>query len=377
MAHTYLTDVDFSGKATEDSCGAHIAYTFDFQGGAASGFNTPLLFKSGDTPEISFEKLEALEKMGEDTTELRKSYLNQLMGLLQEAVREKYEMGWDWVYVVDADFDNGIVIFCSDYGMFSTEFTLNGLLVEVGDVANPVVQTTDYQVVDGDVLVSIDFFDNLIDDALGSLVKGAMKFDHVKDYLVKASDARTDKNSVIAEDHPAEGIDNSPANTTDINKGDIPLENIDKDEILKSAEIQELIKAQVAEEIAKAKAEAKAEAEAAAQEEIAKAQAAAEELRKAELARVEDEYATVIKSYDFVAEDKVEALVKYLIENKDIAETIVVAFEKAREEVEAVKKEFGKEVGVDVQNQEEVAKSASDLIRQKAAELKKSKTAQK
>ena len=93
MAHTYLTDVDFSGKATDDSCGAHIAYTFDFQGGAASGFNTPLLFKSSDTPEISFEKLEALEKMGEDITELRKSYLNQLMGLLGEAVRNKYESG--------------------------------------------------------------------------------------------------------------------------------------------------------------------------------------------------------------------------------------------------------------------------------------------
>lgn len=373
MAHTYLTDVDFSGKATEDSCGAHIAYTFDFQGGAASGFNTPLLFKSGDNPDISFDKLEALEKMGEDVTELRKSYLNQLMALLSDAVRDKYEMGWDWVYVVDADFDNGIVIFCSDFGMFSTEFTLNGLLVEVGDVANPVVQVTDYQVVDGDVLVSLDFFDNLIDDALGSLVKGAMKFDHVKDYLVKASNARTDKNSVIAEDHPADGNIISSANTNDINKGDIPLENINKEEFLKSAEFQDLMKAQIAEAVEKAAAEAKADAEAKAQEEISKAQAVAEELRKAELARVEDEYSTVIKSYDFVEEDKVEALVKYLIENKDIAETIVVAFEKARAEVEAVKKEFGKEIGADVQNQEEVAKSASELIRQKAAELKKSK----
>ena len=105
MAHTYLADVDFSGKATEDSCGAHIAYTFDFQGGAASGFNTPLLFKSGDTPDISLEKLKALEDMGEDVTELRKSYFGQLMTLLNEAVREKYEMGWDWVYVVDADFE--------------------------------------------------------------------------------------------------------------------------------------------------------------------------------------------------------------------------------------------------------------------------------
>jgi len=373
VAHTYLTDVDFSGKATDDSCGAHIAYTFDFQGGAASGFNTPLLFKSGDNPEISFDKLEALAKMGEDVTELRKSYLNQLMGLLQDAVRDKYESGWDWVYVVDADFDNGIVIFCSDYGMFSTEFTLNGLLVEVGDVANPVVQTTDYQVVDGDVLVSLDFFDNLIDDALGNLVKGAIKFDHVKDYLAKAFDARADKNSVIAEDHPADGNDISSANTTDINKGDIPLENINKEEFLKSAEFQDLIKSQVAEAVEKAAADAKAQAEEAAQEQIAKAQAEAEELRKAELARVEEDYTNVIKSYEFVEEDKVEALVKYLIENKDIAETIVVAFEKARADVEAVKKEFGKEVGADVQNQEEVAKSASELIRQKAAELKKSK----
>lgn len=373
MANTYLTDVDFSGKSTDDSCGAHIAYTFDFQGGAASGFNTPLLFKSGDNPEISFEKLEALEKMGEDVTDLRKSYLNQLMGLLQDAVRDKYESGWDWVYVVDADFDNGIVIFCSDFGMFSTEFTFNGLLVEVGDVANPVVQTTDYQVVDGDVLVSLDFFENLIDDALGSLVKTALKHDQVKDYLVKASDARTDKNSVIAEADPAEGKVNSPANTTDISKGDIPLENINKEEFLKSTEFQDLMKAQIAEAVEKATAEAKATAEEAAQEQIAKAQAEAVELRKAEQARVEEDYTNVVKSYNFVEEDKVEALVKYLIENKDIAETIVVAFEKAREEVEAVKKEFGKEIGADIENQEQPAKSSSDLIKQKAAELKKSK----
>lgn len=373
MANTYLTDVDFSGKATDDSCGAHIAYTFDFQGGAASGFNTPLFFKSGDNPEISFEKLEALEKMGEDVTELRKSYLNQLMSLLQDAVRDKYESGWDWVYVVDADFDNGIVIFCSDYGMFSTEFTLNGLLVEVGDVANPVVQTTDYQVVDGDVLVSLDFFENLIDDALGSLVKTALKHDQVKDYLAKASDARADKNSVIAEADPAEGKVNSPANTTDISKGDIPLENINKEEFLKSTEFQDLMKAQIAEAVEKAAAEAKATAEEAAQEQIAKAQAEAVELRKAEQARVEEDYTNVVKSYNFVEEDKVEALVKYLIENKDIAETIVVAFEKAREEVEAVKKEFGKEIGADIENQEQPAKSSSDLIKQKAAELKKSK----
>lgn len=370
MAHTYLADVDFSGKATEDSCGAHIAYTFDFQGGAASGFNTPLLFKSGDTPDISLEKLKALEDMGEDVTELRKSYFGQLMTLLNEAVREKYEMGWDWVYVVDADFDNGIVIFCSDYGMFSTDFTINGLLVEVGDVANPVVQTTDYQVVEGDVLVSVDFFDNLIDDALGSLVKGALKHTHVKDYLVKAHSARTNNNSVIAEDHPAEDNKQSSANTNELNKGDTPLDNINKEEFLKSAEFQDLIKAQIAEAVEKAAADAKAQAQAEAQEEIQKARAQAEELLKAEAARIESDYTLVIKSYEFVEEDKVEALVKYLIENNEVAETVVKAFSKAREEIEAVKKEFGKEIGVEASNPELVAKSASELIQQKANLLK-------
>lgn len=370
MAHTYLADVDFSGKATEDSCGAHIAYTFDFQGGAASGFNTPLLFKSGDAPDISLEKLKALEDMGEDVTELRKSYFGQLMTLLNEAVREKYEMGWDWVYVVDADFDNGIVIFCSDYGMFSTDFTINGLLVEVGDVANPVVQTTDYQVVEGDVLVSVDFFDNLIDDALGSLVKGALKHTHVKDYLVKAHSARTNNNSVIAEDHPAEDNKQSSANTNELNKGDTPLDNINKEEFLKSAEFQDLIKAQIAEAVEKAAADAKAQAQAEAQEEIQKARAQAEELLKAEAARIENDYTLVIKSYEFVEEDKVETLVKYLIENNEVAETVVKAFSKAREEIEAVKKEFGKEIGVEASNPELVAKSASELIQQKANLLK-------
>lgn len=368
MPHTYLADVDFSAKATEDNCGAHIAYTFDFQGGAASGFNTPLLFKSGQTPEVSFEKLDAMEKMGEDVTELRKSYMNQIMGLLQEAVREKYESGWDWVYVVDADFDNGIVIFCSDYGMFSTTFTLNGLLVDIGEIAEPVVQVTDYQVVEGDVMVSVDFWDNLIDDALGNLVKSSLKHTHVKDYLVKAKQA-----SVIAENSPAEG-NNFPANTNEINKGDTPLDTTNKDELLKSAEVQELIKAQIAEEVAKATAAAKAEAEAAAQELIKQAKAEAEELRKAELARVETEYTDVIKSYGLVEEESVVPLVKFLLGNKEIAETIVKAFDKAADQVKAVKEEFAKEVGADVTDQTPVAKSSSDLISQKAALLKKNST---
>lgn len=367
MAHTYLKDVDFSHKPTDESCGAHIAYTFDFQGGAASGYNTPLLFKSEDGNQVSFEKLKALQAMGEDVTEIHKTYTNQLMDVLRNAVREKFESGWDWIWVADADFDNGIVIFCSDYGLFSTSFTINGLNVEVGDVAKPVVETVDYQVVEGDVMVSVDFLEDVVDEALSSLVKGAIKHEEVKTYLVKAHAAAAKRNSVNAEDNSA--VDkNSSANTTDITKGAVPLETVNKEEFLKSTELQDLIKAQVADAVAAAKAEA----EASAQEAITKANNEAEELRKAAAARVEEEYTTVIKSYDLVEEDKVEALVKYLISNAEIADTIVKAFEKASNNVETVKKEFGKEVGVEAQDQSSPAKTSSDLIRLKAAELKKS-----
>ena len=83
------------------------------------------------------------------------------------------------------------------------------------------------------------------------------------------------------------------------------MDNINKEEFLKSAEFQDLIKAQIAAAVEKADADAKAQAQAEAQEEIQKARAQAEELLKAEAARIENDYTLVIKSYEFVEEDKV------------------------------------------------------------------------
>ena len=112
MSNTYLEDIDFSAPASDISCGAHIAYTFAEQGGTASGFNTPLMFKNNAADaELSFEKLETLKSLGEDITELRKSYVSQIMDSLQSAVNDKYSDGWSWVSVVDADFDNNLVVF--------------------------------------------------------------------------------------------------------------------------------------------------------------------------------------------------------------------------------------------------------------------------
>lgn len=369
MANTYLEDIDFSAPASDVSCGAHIAYTFAEQGGAASGFNNPLMFKNNAAnAELSFEKLETLKALGEDVTELRKSYVSQIMDSLQSAVNDKYSDGWSWVSVVDADFDNSLVIFVTDFGLYAAGFTINGLTVELEDTATPVMPVTDYQVLDGAVLISIDYFDDMIDEALANLVKSTIKHSHVKELLVKAK-AKPEDNSVNAEETHA----GSTANTPEIQKGELPLE-LNKEEFLKSAEFQDLMKAQIAEAVEKASAEAKEAAQAEAQEAIAKAQAELEELRKAEQARIEEDYATVLKSYGFVSEEKVDVLVKYLVANSEVADAIVESFDKAKDEVATVKAEFAAEKGASVENASAVVKSSSDLIAKRAQEMKARKS---
>lgn len=365
MSNTYLEDIDFSAPASDVSCGGHIAYTFEMQGGAASGYNTPLMFKGKDDIAISFDKIEKLKALGEDVTEIKKTYMSQLMNSLQDAISNSYTDGWSWVSVIDADFDAGTVVFCTDYGLYSTTFEVDGYVITVSDVAQPVMAITDYQIVDGDILISIDYFDNLIDEAISSMVKSAVKHQHVKDLLVKAK-ASPETPSVNAEITQAD----TSANTNTNSQGEATLDANVKEDFLKSAEFQDLMKAQIAEAVEKASQEAKAEAQAAAQAEIEKARAEVEELRKAELARIEDDYATVIKSFNFVAEDKVETLVKYLVENKEVAEALVEAFEKAASEVESVKSQFAAEKGSSVTNTASTVKSASDLIAKRAQEMK-------
>lgn len=79
---TYLYDVSFDFEETEDCLGPHIALTFDFQGGAASGYNTPLLFKLQDetlkpifkskAEAIKPELILKLKEIGVDTSTLEK-----------------------------------------------------------------------------------------------------------------------------------------------------------------------------------------------------------------------------------------------------------------------------------------------------------------
>lgn len=362
MSKIYLEGIDFSEKATEGNCGAHIAYTFDFQGGAASGYNTPLLFKGNKQGDISFDKIEKIAALGEDISQIKKDYISQLMNILDEKIQDKFQSGWDWVYTVDADFDNNVAIFCSDSGMYSVGFTLDGLVFTLEDTASPVISVTDYQAVDGDIMISNDFFANIIDEAIGGLAKSAYENPKVKELLLKAS-----KSSVNAEETSKEEL------TSVKPKGESPL---DIQELFKSAEFQEHFQKALDEKAELIKAAAKEEAD----KEIAKAKAEAEkeieELRKAARAAEIESAEIVVKGYNFVAEEDVPTIVKHLVDNPEISEVLLKTLDAAKEQLQVIKAELGGEKGVGVEA--EVAKSATtanEAIAARAKQLKAAKAA--
>ena len=362
----YLEDVDFSQKETEEICGAHIAYTFDFQGGAASGYNTPLAFKSSDKPVITFEKIQKLKSLGENMDKIEKDFVQSLLSNLSDTLNAKFTDDWDWLCLVDADFDANIAVFCCDDGMFSVGFQRNDLVFTVDDVAQPVVQTTDYQIVDGDVMVSVDFFDNLVDQALAGLTKSALSQSKVVKMLIKASTEAKAKAEIEKGVTTPSAIENEP-------KGDPKL---DIQELLKSQEAQEaqeLLKAQMD----AIKEEAKAEAEAIAKAAIEKAQAEVEELRKAQRSREISDTEMVVKSYsEFVEEGDVADLVKCLVDNADVASLVLKALDSAKEKLENIKKELGEEKGVSVETKPEAAiQNQNDAIKKRAEQLKAQRAA--
>lgn len=368
MPKTYLEGIDFSEKATENTCGAHIAYTFDFQGGAASGYNTPLLFKGNKQDAISFDKIEKLAKLGEDISQIKKDYISQLMSILDEKVQDKFQSGWDWVYTIDADFDNNVAIFCSDSGMYSVGFTLDGLVFTLDDTASPVISITDYQAVDGDVMISNDFFMNIIDEAIGNLAKSAYTTPKVKELLVKAYESNNQKDSVKTEETSQEV---SPSVQT---KGEFQL---DIQELMKSAEFQELFKAETAKIAEEAKAEAKIEAE----KEIAKAKAQAdaeiESLRKAARDAQIADTEIIVKNLGFIAEEDHEAIIKHLVDSPEaVTELLLKAFDSAKTSLDTVKKELGEEKGLSVETKVEKSQlTANEAIAARAAKIKAEKAA--
>lgn len=162
----------------------HLAMTHnELQGGAANGRNISLLMKSAEMSE-AIEK--ALEGLGLEGSVVKAAYYGQIRNVLQTAVSEQFGGDdWDdWCYV--EDFDDSNVVFCTDDGLFITNYQLsdNGTVATLGDEATPVTASVTYTETNGDIMLSDDAEDKL-EEGVYTLVKSCTTNPSTVEHLKK------------------------------------------------------------------------------------------------------------------------------------------------------------------------------------------------
>lgn len=337
-----IKDVTFDFDKDETKCGPHIAYTLPSQGGAASGLNVGYLFKSDEVSEQTVKEAEEIQKA--------MSMKNQSM-LLQNALKEAYCDKDEWLCV--EDWKDGQVYFttgdyCEGWDFMVTTFTMTeDGVVTVGETASPVVQITDYMIVDGKVKLSEEAEDKLETGMYEIVSKSVSK----ADAQLKLFKAVTEfKGSLEKASTPVAVSDDSNINVNKTKDVENPLEI--NQEILKSSEVQALIAAEIEkatkqqneriEQLEKAKEKAEQE-----RLELIKAQ---EEADKAQMLEV-------FKGYSFVTEEEAVALTDALFKS-EASVLVMNTLEKAKEAMSSVvEKEAGIEAEVEVNTDLEKSKS--------------------
>lgn len=176
-------------KTKDDSKRPHLALTHnELQGGAANGRNVSLLMKSD--VEATEEITKALEALG-----INKSmYASKISDALSSAVREAFGDDDHWLYV--EDYNDSIVLFCSEGGLFSVDYSLVDGKVTLGDLAKPMSRVISYEPVSGEMLLSEDAEDKL-EEGIYSLVTKALQNDSTKEHLVEMFKAQELKKSEV------------------------------------------------------------------------------------------------------------------------------------------------------------------------------------
>lgn len=326
----------------------HLAICHEGQGGSANNRHISLLMKS-DTIELTDEIMKSIEKFGVENfpEEIQKamSMKNQSM-LLQNALKEAYCDKDEWLCV--EDWKDGQVYFSTgDYDgweMMVTSFTMTeDGQVTVGDTASPVVQITDYMIVDGKVKLSEEAEDKLETGMYEIVSKSINKADaQLKLFKAVTESLEKASTSIVA--------DSDDINVNKSKDVENPLEI--NQEILKSSEVQALIAAEIEkatkqqneriEQLEKAKEKAEQE-----RLELIKAQ---EEADKAQMLEV-------FKGYSFVTEEEAVALTDALFKS-EASVLVMNTLEKAKEAMSSVvEKEAGIEAEVEVNTDLEKSKS--------------------
>ena len=335
-------------KKDGDKKTPHLAICHEGQGGSANNRHISLLMKS-DSIELTDEVMKSIEKFGVENfpEDIQKamSMRNSKM-LLENALKEAYCDKDEWLCV--EDWKDGQVYFSTgDYDgweMMVTTFTMTeDGQVTVGDTASPVVQITDYMIVDGKVKLSEEAEDKL-ETGLYEIVSKSINKADAQLKLFKAVTESLEKasTSIVA--------DSDDINVNKSKDVENPLEI--NQEILKSSEVQALIAAEIEkatkqqneriEQLEKAKEKAEQD-----RLELIKAQ---EEADKAQMLEV-------FKGYSFVTEEEAVALTDALFKS-EASVLVMNTLEKAKEAMSSVvEKEAGIEAEVEVNTDLEKSKS--------------------
>lgn len=159
-------------KDKEGKKSPHLALThMELQQGAANGRNVSLLMKNKE--QLTDEVIKALESLGISNQELNKAvFYSKIMETLRDSLREKFSDKDEWLYV--EDFNDSVVIFCKDDGIYSVGYSfVDGNLV-IEDLASPVVSVITYEPTSGKMLLSEDAEDKL-EEGVYSLVTKALE----------------------------------------------------------------------------------------------------------------------------------------------------------------------------------------------------------
>lgn len=167
----------------------HLALTHnELQGGAANGRNVSLLMKSD--VEITPEITKALAAIGVN----KAAFQSVIRNAISSAIYEAFGEDDSWCYV--EDYDDSIVIFCSEDGLYSVGYSFVDGKVTLDDLAKPVTSVVSYQPVNGEMLLSDDAEDKL-EEGTYSLVTKALQNKTTREHLIKMFEAQEIKKSEV------------------------------------------------------------------------------------------------------------------------------------------------------------------------------------
>ena len=291
-----ITDLNFDGE------NPHIAICHKSQGYSANLRHNALLFKSSQP--LTKEVIKSLEGAVDESTLVKMSFNNKRR-LLEEKIEDYIkdtsldEHECFWVYV--QDFNESMVVFNYHGNLYAMEYTESGETISL--------QGDPVEVKHKDLYVNSETGDELV-KAIAELSKSVP--------LEEEESSENGESEGETKDTPQQEEDGDKMSDK------IEKTEVSQDELLKSAAVQSLIKAAVAEAV----------------------EAKEKEIEKTNLVKSTTE---LLKGFSFVKEDNVDALVKSVLANEEGAE-IVKALSDAQEKIEdlekeviKVKEDFGKQ----------------------------------